>query len=291
MLLSLAALGGRRARPLRILPASVRCMTTSQVETARSRHQRTLSALFAVPTTHSVRWSDVISMVEAVGGTYRDTHGKGRLELSSRLHFVHKPSGRHAELGTPEVLALRAFLHAAGVTPADALHPTVRLEHNAEKPSQRQPERIPPESRDGRHVLAVIGHREARLFDTQLPGSVPRLLQHGDTARHLHHKASPGHSAQPATGRDYDAVLGPRFAQQLVASLASYDEIILAGHATGKSSAVQALLWAMPPAMHARVVAVFRLNEGHVTSNELTARARRWFAQRADAAAAVAAKE
>jgi len=254
-------------------------MTTSQVETARTRHQRTLSTLFAVPTSHSIRWNDVLGLVDAFGGTHRETHGKLRLELGGRLHFMARP-GRHAELATPEVLALRAFIGAAGIAPDDAPLPQTRSAHNPEKPSQRQPERIPLESLDGRHVLVVLAHREARLFDKQLPGSSPRLMQPRMGVRHLHHKTTPGHSARPPTGKDYDAVLAPRFVQQLLDALLAYDEIILAGHGTGKSSAVQALLWAMPPAMHSRVVAVFCLSEGHVTDNELTARARRWFTAR-----------
>jgi hypothetical protein len=183
---------------------------------------------------------------------------------------------------------LRRFLAEAGLAPrgacaADLAAPAAAAAHAPEKPSQRQAERIPPESCDGNHILAVVSHLEARVYRTHTHGSPPALLHPHDPQglrRHLHHKTGVKHQSTPVWHGDWAPVLDPHFAKALMAALEPADEIILAGHGAGKSSAVDALLGAMEahaPQLARRVVHRMQLSEGHITENELLAAARAFY--------------
>jgi hypothetical protein len=287
------------------------CMTTRAIEDARARHQRTLHAVFAHPTSASLRWRDLLSMLESFGAQHVTTsHEKERITLSGRTTFLHKPHGRnnHTTLASPaELVALRRFLTEVGLAPKDAcaadvaapcaaadVAPPASKPHGAlhapEKPSQRAPERVPPESLDGHHVLCLVAHGETRVYRTHAHGSPPLLLHPYDPAgvtRHLHHKTGVKHQSTPVVHGDYAPVMDARYAKSIMAALEPATEIILAGHGTGKSSAADALLAAMrlhAPALARRVVHRLQLSEGHVTENEVLAAVRRFYNARHDAA-------
>ena len=273
-------------------------MTTRAVEDARRRHQRTLHEVFARPTTSSLRWRDLMSMLESFGGVHATTsHEKERITLSGHTLFLHRPHGHnHATIASPaEVAALRRFLKDCGLAPPDACgagdhHASPPPPPPAEpsKPSQGAPERVPPEALDGRHALFVVDHAEARLYRHFTHGAPATLLHPHDplgTRRHLHAKHGVKHQATPAVRGDYAPVLDARFANTLMDALQPFEEVIVAGHGTGKSSAVDALLGTMharAPALARRVVHRLHLSEGHVTENELLASARAFYNERHD---------
>ena len=297
-------------------------MTTRAVEEARGRHARTLHAVFAHPTSASLRWRDVLSMLESFGAKHHPASGgaKERFQLGERAIFLAKPhSSRHdaSSFAAPhEILALRRFLEDAGLAPADACgprsataeaHAAAHAEHAAmhapQTPSQRQPASVPPEALDGRHVLLWVSHAEARLYRTQAPGlySCTPIMLHppGDpdgVRRHLHAKKAPAHAiSPPSAAGDRLPVLDSGFAKSILAALPieGVDEVILAGHGTGKASAADALLAAMEaraPALAKKVTHRLRLSEGHATDAELCAEARGFYhARRTEAAVAVQA--
>ena len=146
-----------------------------------------------------------------------------------------------------------------------------------------------PEALDGRHVLLWVSHAEARLFRTQPPGvAAPELLHPpGDPdglRRHLRSKKAPAHAiAPPSAAGDRLPVLDGAFIKSILAALSGdVAQIILAGHGTGKASAADALVAAMPPAMARRVTHRLRLSEGHATDAELCAAARAFYESRGD---------
>ena len=311
-----------RRRALAASPPAA--MTTRAVEEARGRHARTLHAVFAHPTSASLRWRDVLSMLESFGATHHPSGSgsKERVELAGRQLFLAKPqSSRHnaSSFAAPhEILALRRFLEDAGLAPADACgsrsaaseaHAAAHAEHAAmhapQTPSERQPAAVPPEALDGRHVLLWVSHAEARLYRTQAPGlpSCAPLMLHppGDPdglRRHLRAKKAPAHAiAPPSAAGDRLPVLEAAFAKAIFGALPpeGVDEVILAGHGTGKASAADALLAAMEaraPALAKKVTHRLRLSEGHSTDAELCAAARGFYhARRAAAAARTAAPE
>jgi len=311
-----------RSRGRGALPAPA-AMTTRAVEEARGRHARTLHAVFAHPTSANLRWREVLSMLESFGAQHHPSSGgaKERVELGGRALFLAKPhhSGRHdaSSLASPhEILALRKFLEDSGLAPADACgarspastahaaaHAANAAMHAPEKPSERGPASAPPEALDGRHVLLWVSHAEARLYRTQSSGGAavlaPVLLHPpGDPdglCRHLRAKKAPAHAiAPPSAAGDRLPVLDSAFAKSIIAALPpdGVDEIILAGHGTGKASAVDALTAAMEakaPALARKVSHRLRLSEGHATDAQLCAAARDFYDQRRREQAAAAA--
>ena len=81
------------------------------------RQRRTLLALFSEPVSGNIKWREVESLVESLGGEVMERKGSGiRMELNGVRLFVHRP---HATAGTGRVLLrrVRVFLENAGVDP------------------------------------------------------------------------------------------------------------------------------------------------------------------------------
>lgn len=82
-----------------------------------NHHRDTLTALFAHPMSHNIRWVDVLSLVGAVGSVEEKHDGRTRLEIGGKAEVfdVH----HHKDLGTQEVIDLRHLLTQAGFGPAE----------------------------------------------------------------------------------------------------------------------------------------------------------------------------
>ena len=82
-----------------------------------NHHRDTLTALFAHPTSHNIRWVDVLSLVSAVGEVEEKHDGRTRLEIGGAVEVldVH----HHKDLSTQEVVDLRHMLTKAGFGPAE----------------------------------------------------------------------------------------------------------------------------------------------------------------------------
>ena len=82
-----------------------------------NHHRDTLTALFAHPTSHNIRWVDVLNLVGAVGQVEEKHDGRTRLEIGGQAEVfdVH----HHKDLSTQEVVDLRHMLAHAGFGPAE----------------------------------------------------------------------------------------------------------------------------------------------------------------------------
>jgi hypothetical protein len=82
-----------------------------------NHHRDTLTSLFAHPTSHNLRWVDVLSLVSAVGVVEEKHDGRTRLEIAGQVEVfdVH----HHKDLSTQEVVDLRHMLTNAGYGPAE----------------------------------------------------------------------------------------------------------------------------------------------------------------------------
>ena len=83
----------------------------------RSRHRRTLKALFATPTVAGIRWAEVVSLLRACGAEVVERAGsRVYVEWNGVALHLHRPHpGRELRKGAVE--AVRRFFREAGLTP------------------------------------------------------------------------------------------------------------------------------------------------------------------------------
>jgi hypothetical protein len=143
--------------------------------------------------------------------------------------------------------------------------------------SLQQPQHEP----QGAHLLVVIDHREARIYKTDLKGSVPERITPFDPhgfGRYLHSVTDDSNGQRkPERKSFYEAV---------AKSLKGAAQILLFGTGTGASSAMEQLL-AELKRHHAdvagHIVGSVAVDEHHLTEGQLLARAREFYASAREA--------
>jgi hypothetical protein len=124
----------------------------------------------------------------------------------------------------------------------------------------------------------VIDHRVARIYKSQLHGSVPERLIPYDRSgfgRHLHHVEANGSGQRKPERRS--------FYEAVARTLRSAEEILVFGSGTGASSGMGQLLAALRrnhPDLADRVVGSIVVDEHHLTEDQLLATAREFYADR-----------
>lgn len=82
-----------------------------------NKQQQTLADVFEVPVRSDVRWPDVRSLVEALGGKTSEGSGsRVRLQLGAVRMVIHAPHPGQI-LGRATVRQLRVFFEEAGIQP------------------------------------------------------------------------------------------------------------------------------------------------------------------------------
>ena len=128
----------------------------------------------------------------------------------------------------------------------------------------------------GVHLLVVIDHRQARVYKTEVHGSVPRKItpyDPGGFGRHLHNVQDEANGQRKPERRS--------FYEDVARTLEGAGQILIFGSGTGASSAMAELL-AQLKQHHGdvakRVVASIVIDETHLTENQLLAKARDCYA-------------
>ena len=127
------------------------------------------------------------------------------------------------------------------------------------------------------HLLVVIDHQEARVYRTEVRGTVPEHIAPYDPhgyGRHLHsaHEWTDG-KRLPERKSFYEAVSK---------TLRGADQVLVFGSGTGRSSAMEMLLAdlrAHHPDLADRVIGSVVVDAHHTTENELLAQARQFYAE------------
>ena len=83
----------------------------------KTKHLKTLSTIFTKPTKANIKFSDIESLVKALGGTVREGDGsRVVLELSGTREYAHRPHpGKEAKKYMVE--KIREWLTGLEVTP------------------------------------------------------------------------------------------------------------------------------------------------------------------------------
>jgi len=205
---------------------------------------------------HNLSWSEAVDLVEHLGGEVQP-HGGDEFVFrvgDQRVFFKRPPTH---DLGVEEVSRLRKLLKEAG--------PSVR-ESGAPVEESVQPGRM----------IVVIDHHAAHVY-RDLGGSRPadeRRVQPYDPFNfhhHLIHRKEAHYRGERVPEED-------SFYEEVTKDITPASEIVLIGHATGKSNAAEFLkeyLKTHHPDISRRVIATESADLSAVTEPEIEALAKR----------------
>jgi hypothetical protein len=90
-------------------------MTPPSPEHLDGRQRDTLRQIFEHPTSHSIEWRSVTSLLQTVGTVTVRHDGKLAVKLGDEMEFLDPPAGR--DIGDQLVVDLRRMLTGAGYKP------------------------------------------------------------------------------------------------------------------------------------------------------------------------------
>ena len=214
-------------------------------------HHKVYERLFQHPMPHNLQWREVWSMLSAMPDAQAVEEANGNLKVTrnGQTLTLHRPRGKDMA-DKQELMQVRHFLERSG-TPASA------------------------PAAAGTHLLVVIDHREARIYSTELHGSVPQRITPYDPfgfGRDLRYNQDDSNGLRkPEQKSFYEAV---------AKTLRGATQILLFGTGTGASSAMEQLLLDLKhnhPDVAERVVGSIAVDEHHLTEDQLLAKAREVF--------------
>lgn len=95
-----------------------------------SKHDKTLDAIFELPSRSDLRWAAFVSMVESRGG--KVTPGAGsrfRFEYGDVRAVIHRPHPGE-QMTKAQTKSARDFLDAAGIRPVPPTPPVTKQGHS-----------------------------------------------------------------------------------------------------------------------------------------------------------------
>jgi hypothetical protein len=230
--------------------------------------RRTYDALFHHPSSHNLKWHDVVHLFERLGSVSEKPNHEYVIVIGDAQHVLHRPHSK--DLTPEEIRNLRHFLVAtagpAGLATAG-------------------PPSLPIPAPD---LLVVIDHHEARIFSADLPaqGTTQQDIRPYDPHHFLHHLTHKGQPRERGQRAHEDATYYDRIAQ----AVATARRIVIVGHGTGKSDAAHHLVEYL--AKHhsetsQKLLCALTVDLSHITEPELFALAREAFDRFSQAAANV----
>ena len=216
-------------------------------------HRKTYEDLFRHPVARNLHWRDVRSMLGEIAEIVEEPNGNLKVTRNEQTLVLHPPRGKDvAEVD--ELMEIRHFLERSG---ASASPPVV----------------------NGVHLLVVIDHRQARVYKTELHGSLPQRITpydpHG-SGRYLHYVEDDSNGQRKPERRS--------FYEAVARTLQGAEKVLIFGSGTGASSAMDQLLVDLRhhhKDIAQRIVGSIVLDEQHLTEDELLAKAREFYANAA----------
>ena len=214
--------------------------------TKLGHHQSTYDAVFQHPIARNLQWRDVRSMLTSLSDATEEHSENLKFTRNGQTLTIHPPKRKDFS-DVQELMQVRHFLERSA-TP------------------------VPPTAAEGIHLLVVIDHREARVFETEVHGSVPQRITPYDpqgSHRHLHNVEDDSNGQRkPELKTFYEAV---------VRSLNGAAAILIFGSSTGSSSAMDHLVAELKrhhPQIAQRIVGTVVVDEQHLSDGQLLAKAR-----------------
>ena len=216
-------------------------------------HQNTYKAIFQHPAARNLHWRDVRSLLAVLADVTEEANGNLKATRGGQTLILH-PSRDKVVGEIDELMEIRHFLERSS---------SVATEDTTE----------------GAHLLVVIDHREARIYKTELHGSVPQRItpyDPEDAGRHLHYVEDDANGQRrPERKSFYEAV---------AKTLQRAEQILIFGGGTGASSAMEHLLAELKhrhPQVAGRVIGSIVVDEQHLSDDQLLAKARDCYAKAA----------
>lgn len=214
-------------------------------------HQKTYQRVFEHPISHNLQWREVWSMFNAMPDAEAIEDDKGNLKVTrnGQSLILHRPHGKDLT-DEKELMQVRHFLEKSGSA-------------------------LPSSAEAGTHLLVVIDHREARIYRTELNGSVPQRIVPYDPfgyGRDLHYNQDDANGQRKPEQRS--------FYEAVAKTLQGARQILMFGTGTGSSSAMEQLLANLKKHHHEvadRVIGSIAVDEHHLTEAQLLAKARELF--------------
>ncbi len=229
----------------------------SSSTTLTGSHLRTYRTIFQHPVSHNLAWHDVHSLFRHVGDVVEEPNGNLKVTRNGQT-LVLRPARTKDVAETEQLMSLRHFLERSETTS--------------------------PPSHDGEsHWLLVIDHHEARIFRTEMSGSLPERI--------VPHKPDTSPGAAPESkdfSRGQEKPNPNTFFPPVAKALHGAGQILIFGSGSGKSSEMhQFTTWLK--LHHAdlakRIIGSLVVDEHHLTENQLLAKAREFYAHTATPAA------
>jgi hypothetical protein len=230
------------------MPTTERAKAQSHLD---GHHQQTQDAIFQNPTSQNLAWHDVRSLLSAIANFKAGQNDAFQMTRNGTWAIFPPPKHKDFAL-VEEVLAIRHFLEQSS---GPATSPTVA---------------------PGGDLLVVIDHRETKVYRAENHGAVPQTLVPYDPhgfGRHLHsHNPETAGKRHPERKSDYESI---------AKTLRGAGRILIFGHGSGESSAMDCLLADLKH--HHRdlaehVIGSVVVDEHHQTEGQLLAQARELFA-------------
>jgi hypothetical protein len=213
-------------------------------------HLRTYRTIFQHPISHNLEWRTVVSLLGFLGEVAEEANGSLRVTRNGHILVLRAPRTKDVS-ESHEVMNLRHFIE------------------QSEAP-------VPEAGGTGEHWLLVIDHHEARIFRSEMHGSMPvRILprEPDEYFRHAHH------SKDFALGEEKPDPNS--FFEPVASALSPAGPILIFGAGTGMSSEMDQFskwLEIHHPAQAAQVIGRVVIDGHHLTPEQLLAEAREFYA-------------
>jgi len=216
-------------------------------------HLRTYNTIFQHPVSHNLEWRHVHALLRELCQVEEEHNGNLKVTRNGQTLVLHPPRTKDVA-ETEELMALRHFLERSELT-APAMNGGLT------------------------HWLLVIDHHVARLFRSEIHGSVPQRLLPHEPDEFFRHAQNSQNLSRGKEKPDPNSFFGP-----VAKALLTGGPILVFGTGTGTSSEMEQFIsWARlhHPDLAGRIMGSLVVDENHLTDDQLLAKAREFYANHA----------
>ncbi len=213
-------------------------------------HLRVYERIFQHPISHNLEWRELRSLFEHIGQVVEDSNGKLTVTRNGRTLVLH-PSRTKDVADADELMKIRHFLerseNAATETDTKALH-----------------------------FLLVINHHEARIYRTEMRGSVPQQILPHDPDGYFRHAQDSKEFSRGQEKPDPNSFFEP-----VASALKGASQILIFGSGKGMSSEMdQFIAWLKVHhgELAKRIAGSRVIDQHHLTEGQLLSKAREFYA-------------